>query len=155
MHISNKLGALALGMYPPKFVVSLLTFSTASSAVAQNVTYCPSGGVCYAVNVPASTASTGTGDIYFQISGPSSLSWIGLGQGDQMAGSNIFMIYADAAGTNVTLSPRLGTGEQQPRADTTAEVTLLDGSGISNDMMVANVLCRTPPVLQKGQIANK
>ena len=59
-----------------------------------------------------------------------------------MKGSNIFMIYADAAGTNVTLSPRLGTGNSQPSADTTAEVTLLDGSGISNSMMVANVRCR-------------
>jgi hypothetical protein len=59
-----------------------------------------------------------------------------------MKGSNIFMIYADAAGNNVTLSPRLGTGNSQPSADTTAEVTLLDGSGISNSMMVANVRCR-------------
>ncbi len=52
------------------------------------------------------------------------------------------MIYADAAGTNVTLSPRLGTGNSQPRAGTTAEVTLLDGSGVLNTMMVANVRCR-------------
>jgi len=59
-----------------------------------------------------------------------------------MKGSNIFMIYADAAGTNVTLSPRLGTGNSEPSADTTAEVTLLDGSGISDSMMVANVRCR-------------
>ena len=59
-----------------------------------------------------------------------------------MSGSNIFMIYADATGTNVTLSPRLGTGNQQPKADTTAEVTLLDGSGIANSMMTANIRCK-------------
>jgi hypothetical protein len=59
-----------------------------------------------------------------------------------MTGANIFMIYANAAGTNVTLSPRLGTGNQQPSADTTAEVALLDGSGISGGMMVANVRCK-------------
>jgi Cytochrome domain of cellobiose dehydrogenase len=114
----------------------------ATTVLAQNVTYCPGGGVCYAVNIPASTAENGSGDIYFQISGPSTLSWIALGQGSQMKGSNIFMIYADAAGTNVTLSPRLGTGNSEPSADTTAEVTLLDGSGISDSMMVANVRCR-------------
>jgi hypothetical protein len=74
------------------------------------------------------------------------MSWIGFGQGSQMKGSNIFMIYANADGTNVTLSPRLGTGEQQPNADTSAEVTLLDGSGISNDMMVANVRCTSHAV---------
>lgn len=111
--------------------------------VAQNVTYCPSGGVCYAVNVPASTASSGTGDIYFQLSGPSAtLSWIGLGQGSSMTGANIFMVYADSTGTNVTLSPRLGTGNQLPNSDTTADVTLLDGSGIQNGVMTANVKCK-------------
>jgi hypothetical protein len=61
-----------------------------------------------------------------------------------MAGANIFVIYANAAGTNVTLSPRLGTGEQQPESDTTAMLTLLDGSGIMNGMMVANVKCKRP-----------
>ncbi|KAN0103291.1 iron reductase domain protein [Hyaloscypha variabilis] len=125
MYISKSWGALAL----------------ATSAFAQTVTYSPGDEVSYAVNVPASTAENGSGDIYFQISGPTTMSWIGFGQGSQMKGSNIFMIYANADGTNVTLSPRLGTGEQQPDADTSAEVTLLDGSGISNDMMVANVRC--------------
>jgi Cytochrome domain of cellobiose dehydrogenase len=117
--------------------------SVAASAIAQTVTYSPGGGVSYAVNIPADTAENGSGDIYFQISGPTTMSWIGFGQGSQMKGSNIFMIYANAAGTNVTLSPRLGTGNQQPSADTTAEVTLLDGSGIANNMMVANVRCKT------------
>jgi hypothetical protein len=71
-----------------------------------------------------------------------------------MAGANIFMIYADVSGTNVTLSPRLGTGEQQPHSDNTAEVTLLDGSGIYNDMMVANVLCIASLVPFKIRNAN-
>jgi hypothetical protein len=64
------------------------------------------------------------------------------------------MIYADAAGTNVTLSPRLGTANQQPLVDMTAEVTLLDGSGIFDDMMVANVLCRASVLLREDQNAN-
>jgi len=70
------------------------------------------------------------------------MSWIGLGQGTEMAGSNIFMIYADSAGTNVTLSPRKGVGEVMPLEDMTAQVTLLGGSGISNGVMTANVKCK-------------
>ena len=70
------------------------------------------------------------------------MSWIGLGQGTGMKGANIFMVYADSAGTNVTLSPRLGVGEVEPQSDKTADVTLLDGSGISNGLMVANVRCK-------------
>ena len=57
-----------------------------------------------------------------------------------MAGSNIFVIYSDGRG-NVTLSPRLGEGHFEPVHDTTANVTLLEGSGISGGLMVANVLC--------------
>lgn len=58
-----------------------------------------------------------------------------------MAGANIFVIYSDASGKNVTLSPRLGKGYVQPLYDTDAKVTLLGGSGIANGMMTANVRC--------------
>lgn len=58
-----------------------------------------------------------------------------------MAGANMFVIYSDASGTNVTLSPRHGITEVEPLEDTSTNVTLLEGSGISNGMMVANVLC--------------
>lgn len=57
-----------------------------------------------------------------------------------MAGSNIFIIYTDGNG-NVTLSPRQGQGEFEPEPDTTANVTLLEGSGVQGDKMVANILC--------------
>jgi hypothetical protein len=121
--------------------IAELTISTAATfANAQNSTYCAPGGsgICYTVNVAADASK----DLFFQISAPSSMAWVGLGQGSGMAGSNIFVIYADAAGTNVTLSPRLGTGEQEPMSDNTAMVSLLSGSMVSNGMMVANVKCR-------------
>ena len=57
-----------------------------------------------------------------------------------MAGANIFVIYSDGNG-NVTLSPRHGEGEFEPEHDNTANVTLLEGSGIHKGKMVANVLC--------------
>jgi hypothetical protein len=114
--------------------------SVASFVNAQNATYCAPGGsgICYTVNVAADASK----DLFFQISAPTSMAWVGLGQGSGMSGSNIFVIYADAAGTNVTLSPRLGTGEQEPMSDNTAIVSLLGGSMVSNGMMVANVKCK-------------
>lgn len=54
----------------------------------------------------------------------------------------MFVIYANSAGTNVTLSPRHGITEVEPLLDQTTNVTLLAGSGISNGQMVANVLCK-------------
>jgi hypothetical protein len=58
-----------------------------------------------------------------------------------MKNANIFIVYANAAGTNVTLSPRLGVGDKAPTSESTADVTLIGGSGISNGVMVANVKC--------------
>ena len=117
----------------------------AIDVAAQTTQYCPSGDstVCYTFNVPAQTASSGSGDIYFQIKGPTSKSWIALGQSPQggMSNANIFIIYANAANNNVTLSPRLGKGNVQPQYDSSAQVFLLDGTGIANGVMTANIRC--------------
>jgi hypothetical protein len=59
-----------------------------------------------------------------------------------MAGSNIFMIYTSSGGTNVTLSPRTASGYVMPSLNKNAQVTLLEGSGVSNGVMTANVKCK-------------
>lgn len=108
---------------------------------AQIASYCATDNVCFKVNVPDASASSGDGDLYFQIQGPSSSQYIGLGQGGSMSGSNIFIVYADASGSNVTLSPRLGHGNFQPDYDGSTQLSLLGGSGIANGQMTANVRC--------------
>lgn len=64
-----------------------------------------------------------------------------------MAGANIFIIYADSTGKNVTLSPRLGKGNVEPDFDGAAQVALLDGTGIEGGTMTANVRCMYHPHL--------
>ncbi|KAI9890797.1 MAG: hypothetical protein M1814_003581 [Vezdaea aestivalis] len=111
-------------------------------ALAQMVNYSPSRGqgITYTVSLPSSSAQSGRGDLYFQIKAPISYQWVGLGQGTGMSGANIFIMYA-ASATNVTLSPRLGKGEFEPRTDPAARITLLSGTGIENGMMIANAKC--------------
>ncbi|PNS18365.1 Cytochrome b561 and DOMON domain-containing protein [Sphaceloma murrayae] len=118
-----------------------LTLGLASLAYAQTARSCPTSNVCYSLNIPDATASSGNGDIYFQITAPSSYEWVALGQGTRMAGSNIFVLYTNGGGTNVTLSPRLGQGHFEPQFNGDAQVTLLEGSGVANDMLTANVRC--------------
>ena len=60
-----------------------------------------------------------------------------------MKGSQIFVIYANAAGTNVTLSPRLGSGHSEPAEEPASEAYLLAGSGIEGGKMTANILCKS------------
>jgi hypothetical protein len=117
-----------------------LTVLLASIAYAGTQQQCQ-GDICYSLNIPDATASSGSGDIYMQITGPTSYSWIGLGQGSGMSGAQIFVIYTDSSGSNVTLSPRLGTGHVMPNYNSAAQVTLLDGSGVSNGQMTANIKC--------------
>lgn len=121
----------------------------ATVANAQVSTFCPSGGssgVCYYVNVAANIEK----DLFFQIIAPTSMAWVAFGQGSAMSGSNIFVVYQNAAGTNVTVSPRLGTGHDEPQSDNTSMVTLLGGSGISNGTMTANVKCKPSNCLKNS-----
>ena len=75
------------------------------------------------------------------MSGSDSKAWIALGQGSGMAGSNIFVVYLDSSGTNVTLSPRSGEGHFEPDFNGNAKATLLSGSGVSGGFLTANVKC--------------
>ncbi|KAF2746657.1 iron reductase domain protein [Sporormia fimetaria CBS 119925] len=121
----------------------IATALTATHTSAQIGSVCPTSDVCFKLNIPESTASSGQGDIFFQLSGPSSYEWIALGQGSGMVGANIFAIYTSADGKNVTLSPRTASGYTPPRLNEGAEVTLLEGSGVSNGKMTANVKCKS------------
>jgi len=60
-----------------------------------------------------------------------------------MTSAHFFVIYANAAGTNVTLSPRQPAGDHiMPTFNSSARVTLLEGSGIADGVMTANVRCK-------------
>ncbi|KAF3908100.1 hypothetical protein ABW21_db0207005 [Orbilia brochopaga] len=123
-------------------IAALLLASLARLSNAQFARFVPPAdtSLTYRVNVPASTANTGSGPIFFQITGPASKTWIALGQGTGMVGAHIYVIYADGKG-NVTVSPRLGTGHVEPQFNPDAKVTLLAGSGVVNNQIIANVRC--------------
>ncbi|KAF2209519.1 hypothetical protein CERZMDRAFT_113850 [Cercospora zeae-maydis SCOH1-5] len=122
---------------------AVLAMMQGSMAYAQVARTCPTSdsNVCYSLNVPAVTASSNTGDIFFRIEAPAtSYEWVALGQGSQMAGGHIFVLYPNAAGTNVTISPRLGVGHVEPQFNA-VNMELLEGSGIANGVMTANIRC--------------
>jgi hypothetical protein len=115
--------------------------TSVSSTAAAISTKCSSSNVCFSLNIPDTTALSGTGDIYLQISAPTTYSWIGLAQGNKMANANYFVIYTSSSGKNVTLSPRSDTGVRMPIYNNATQVELLEGSGVMNGVMVANIKC--------------
>lgn len=59
-----------------------------------------------------------------------------------MSGSNMFVVYTSADGNNVTVSPRSSGGYDMPTFNGNTQVELLEGSGVSNGIMTANVKCK-------------
>lgn len=114
-----------------------------SLTMAQLQTFTPVGQseITYAVNIPNETATSGKGPIFFQLKSTRSLQWFAWGQGPRMQGANIFVVYAAADGKNVTVSPRLGVEHVEPLHNPLASISILEGSGITNGTITANVRC--------------
>jgi len=121
-----------------------LILATFAFAEPSNLSeYCPLSGVCFQLNIPDDTAAAGNGDIYFQIRAATRYQWVALGQGTQMDGSNMFVMYENGVGENVTVSTRLGKPHIQPTYDEDhAQITILEGSEVADGYMHANVLCK-------------
>ncbi|KAI9749782.1 MAG: hypothetical protein M1815_002277 [Lichina confinis] len=120
---------------------AVAVFLGLGSFVSAVVQKCTGSDICFSLSIPDTTVSSGDGDVFFQLSAPTSLAWVALGQGDRMSGSNIFVMYTSAGGTNVTVSPRLVQGYVEPEYNSDAQLELLEGSGVSDGIMTANVKC--------------
>lgn len=108
----------------------------ASTAYAQVSNNC-AGDTCFGLNIPEATVNSGNGDIFLSMSGPTSYSYIALGQGSSMSGSRIFVMYTSANGKNVTVSPRLSSGHSEPKYDSSTQITMLENTGVSGNTMTA------------------
>ncbi|KAK3181417.1 hypothetical protein K4F52_007279 [Lecanicillium sp. MT-2017a] len=127
-----------------------LVAMNAAGSLAASDPYCvgPGSNLCFSWGIPEAAVQSGEGNVYFQMRAPSSYTWLGLGIGSRMNGAEIFLMYADGNG-NVTVSPRRGTGHVMPQYSQRS-FELLEGSGIENDTMVANIRCRDCSSLKLG-----
>ena len=123
-------------------MIHLLILDVVASRVAAVDFKCANEGICFGLGIPDVTATEDGDDIYFQLTAPDSASWVSLGQGSQMDGANMFVVYTSSDGKNVTVSSRLGNGHNAPELYLDAQLSLLDGSGVSNGQMIANVRCK-------------
>ncbi|KAI1037779.1 hypothetical protein LB503_009416 [Fusarium chuoi] len=113
------------------FVLALfVTIAHASPA-----SYCDAAPskVCYSWAVPSSTSS-----LYIRLEAPTTYQWVAIGTGSRMSGSTMLVIYQDGSG-NITLSTRKGHGHDMPTYQAMSGIKLVEGSGVSNGSMVANI----------------
>lgn len=125
--------------------ILIYLLAVVSTTSAQLQTFTPPGHntITYSVNIPQSTVSSNSGPVYIQLKSTHELQWLAFGQGARMQGANIFVLYSSADGRNVTVSPRLGVEHVEPLFNPQARLSLLDGSGIEDGVMTANIRCDT------------
>ncbi|KAK0302606.1 hypothetical protein LTR82_017817 [Friedmanniomyces endolithicus] len=114
---------------------------------------CPETDICFSLNVPQASVASGSGDIFFQLSAPTTYSWVALAEGTMMSNANMFLMHSSADGKNVTLSPRTASGHVMPPHNDAAVFTLLEGSGIANGKMTANVQCKNCTSWSSGKMS--
>lgn len=112
-----------------------------SSVAAQFQGFNPFGNyeLTYTIRVPHGTSNSSLGPIYFQMNSTSSVEWFALGQGVAMHGSSMFVVYTSS--DIVTLSPRAGKGHYEPLYDRHTQASLINGSGVHDGVITANVRC--------------
>jgi cellobiose dehydrogenase (acceptor) len=97
-------------LFPPHGLLNCLVFRV-NAATTQA---CDSGsGVCVAFSIPTTAQTTSdTADILVAVQAPGSLGWVGMGFGQQMVGSLVFVMWPN--NNNVVVSPRYAMYTPQP-----------------------------------------
>ncbi|KAI5778918.1 hypothetical protein EDC01DRAFT_324743 [Geopyxis carbonaria] len=120
--------------------LSVSVFATAvlsQTTAVPIASYCNSDkSVCAAVNIPNNGSST-----FFQVTTSKSNGWTGVGIGSGMAGALIFLIYPNEKGTDVMVSPRIGTGHVEPQYESSIKYQVMQGTGISGNTLTASFIC--------------
>jgi hypothetical protein len=110
--------------------------------------FAPESDLCYELNIPDTTAASGSGDVFLQIRSPVKYGWAAIGTGSQMPGSKMMVIYPSANGQNITLSTRNSNGGNvMPQYDSSIQASLMDGSGLTGGVMTANIRCASASAL--------
>ncbi|KAF3907023.1 hypothetical protein AA313_de0207411 [Arthrobotrys entomopaga] len=91
--------------------------------------------------MPLNTAHDDDGYMLIRVTGAAAKGWTAVGIGTQMAGALMFIIYPGTASANVTVSPRLSSGEIAPQYYPQTDVSILEGSGIVDGQITALFTC--------------
>ncbi|KAF9736896.1 hypothetical protein PMIN04_000574 [Paraphaeosphaeria minitans] len=88
-------------------------------------------------------------DVYIYFASPA-YSWVAVGFGASMENSLMLVMYADARGDNITISPRLSTGHTEPSFSPAIKLDVLNGTGIYDEMYVLRAVCHACRVWPNG-----
>ncbi|KAF1922453.1 iron reductase domain protein [Didymella exigua CBS 183.55] len=133
--------------------VALSISSFLKFAQAQNyTTFVPAASTFYASETATQFSiniANDSSDVYFYFASPA-YSWVGVGFGQQMEDSLMLIIYPDADGNNVTISPRIGRKGGEPIFTDKIDLEVLDGTRIEDGLMILHARCSDCRVWPNG-----
>ncbi|KAF2733787.1 CBD9-like protein [Polyplosphaeria fusca] len=131
-------------------VVALLAVLPAIAG-AQNISastlYLEQTETQFSLNIPNDTS----GDVFIYFTSPA-YSWVGVGFGEEMKNSLMFIMYPSQNGNNVTVSTRIANGHSEPSHYADANLEILSGTGIDDEMFVLKAVCHNCRVWHNGFI---
>jgi hypothetical protein len=81
-------------------------------------------------------------DVFLYFTSPA-YSWVGVGFGERMENSLMFVMYPNKNGDNVTISPRFGSKNAEPSFTSKISLDILPGTTITDDsMLLLKAVCR-------------
>ncbi|KAF2114089.1 hypothetical protein BDV96DRAFT_647575 [Lophiotrema nucula] len=100
----------------------------------------------FSINLPVNSD-----DVLINFTSPA-YSWVGVGFGEGMKDSLMFIMYLSENGKNVTVSPRIATGHSEPSHFPNCTIEYLPGTGIHDEMFVLNARAKNCKVWPGGNI---
>ncbi|KAH9861639.1 hypothetical protein J1614_011391 [Plenodomus biglobosus] len=88
-------------------------------------------------------------DVFIYFTSPA-YSWVGFGFGEKMENSLMFIMYPNAKGDNVTISPRLGSSNTEPTFTPTVTLDILPGTQNNDSQLILAARCRNCRVWPNG-----
>ncbi|EOA84535.1 uncharacterized protein SETTUDRAFT_20077 [Exserohilum turcica Et28A] len=109
--------------------------NTASNITAASTFYLARTQTQFSVNI-----ANDSQDVFIYFASPA-YSWVGVGFGHKMAGSLMFIMYNNKDGSNVTISPRIGSAASEPTFNSSIDLTVLPGTWVNDSMLMLNARC--------------
>ncbi|KAF1849144.1 iron reductase domain protein [Cucurbitaria berberidis CBS 394.84] len=145
LSLRARFGALAaLVAFFPVLIAAQNTNATAASTFFLSETETQ-----FSVNI-----ANDSSDVFIYFTSPA-YSWVGVGFGAKMENSLMFIMYPDADGNNVTISPRLGSKASEPTFSPNVAVEILPGTQINDSMLILHARCRNCRVWPNGFLDTK
>ncbi|KAF2853995.1 iron reductase domain protein, partial [Plenodomus tracheiphilus IPT5] len=126
------------------FFPTLIVAQNSTTPVSASTFWLEETETQFSVNV-----ANDSSDVFLYFSSPA-YSWVGFGFGGKMENSLMFIMYPNAKGDNITISPRLGSTNSEPTFHPTITLDILPETQINDSQLILAARCRNCRVWPNG-----